>query len=207
MHGGRREICWRQTTGAHPLIILIRHGQTEFNRDGRLQGRLDSPLTPEGVEQARRMGRLVKTFVDEQGPWSVVSSPLGRAYQTAEIVCEAAGLGVAIETDERLTELSVGAFDGLTREEILAAAPETRIGPGWLFTTPGGEGEAALRARLAAWLAEVDETDGRRRLVVSHGIAGRMLRHLYAGEPVHGAPPPQDIVFRLVGGRIEAHQS
>lgn len=185
------------------MIILIRHGQTQFNRDKRLQGRLDSPLTAEGLEQARRMGRLVKGLVDPEDAWSVTTSPLGRAVQTATILREEAGLGCPVETDERLIELDVGLFDGLTHDQILAVAPDTQIAPGWIYRTPGGESESQLKARLQAWLAEVDEADGRRRVVVSHGIAGRMLRHLYAAEPLTGPMPEQDAVFVLAGGRIE----
>jgi len=149
------------------------------------------------------MGRLLQAHAEDHDAWSVISSPLGRAVHTANLVCEAAGLPCPVETDDRLVELSVGVFDGLNRDEILALAPDTKIGPGWIYNTPGGETEAELRARLSAWLAEVDPSDGRRRLVVCHGIAGRMLRHLYGGEPIHGPPPPQDSVFRLVEGRIE----
>ena len=185
------------------MIFLIRHGQTEFNKAGRLQGRMDSPLTPDGIEEARRMGRLLRTFAEEHDAWSVVSSPLGRAFHTAQIVCETAGLKHPIQTDDRLVELSVGVFEGLNRDEILAHSPETRIGPGWIYTTPGGETEVELKSRLASWLADVDETDGLRRLVICHGISGRMLRHLYAAEPLDGPPPPQDSVFRLVGGKLE----
>ena len=185
------------------LIFLIRHGQTEWNREARLQGRRDSPLTEEGRAQARRMGLMLRQMVAEHDDWLVQSSPLGRAHDTARIVCEAAGLTAPILSDDRLAELSVGPFEGMTRDEILAHTPQTEITPGWIYNIPGGETQEALRARLADWLAEVDETDGRRRLVVSHGIAGRMLRHLYAGEPLQGVPPPQDSVFRLRGGRIE----
>jgi probable phosphoglycerate mutase len=148
------------------------------------------------------MGRLVRTHVDGDSPWLVISSPLGRAYHTAQIVSEEAGLGGEIATDERLTELAVGPFDGLNREEILALAPDTRIGPGWICNIPGGESEEQLKTRLRAWLAEHDQPDGRRRLVVCHGIAGRMLRHLYAAEPLDGLLPPQDTVFHLTGGQI-----
>jgi len=155
------------------------------------------------MAQARRMGLILQNAGGGDGPWKVVSSPLGRAYDTARIVCETAGLTTAIETDDRLAELSVGPFEGMTRDEILAHTPQTSITQGWIFNIPGGESEAQLRTRVADWLAEIDETDGRRRLVVSHGITGRMLRHLYSGEPLQGAPPPQDSVFRLTGGRIE----
>jgi probable phosphoglycerate mutase len=149
------------------------------------------------------MGLILQKVGVGEGPWVVLSSPLGRAFDTARIVCEAAGLIGPIETDDRLAELSVGPFEGMTRDEILAHSPDVQITPGWIYDIPGGETEAQLRARLSEWLAEVDETDGRRRLVVSHGIAGRMLRHLYAGEPLQGQPPPQDSVFRLANGRIE----
>ncbi len=83
------------------------------------------------------MGRQLRALTAGQGHWSVVSSPLGRARHTAKIVCAEAGVACAIETDERLAEISVGDFEGLTREEILALAPKTKIAPGWLFNTPG----------------------------------------------------------------------
>ena len=200
---GRTTVVPLHQPRSNVLIFLIRHGQTEWNREARLQGRKDSPLTEEGIAQARRMGLRLQQAAAEAGPWIVMSSPLGRAHDTARIVCEHAGLTVPIQTDDRLAELSVGPFEGMTRDEILAHTPQTEITPGWIYNIPGGETEAELRARLADWLAEVDEDDGHRRLVVSHGIAGRMLRHLYAGEPLQGVPPAQDSVFRLRGGRIE----
>ena len=186
------------------LIYLLRHGQTEFNREGRLQGRLDSPLTELGLEQARRMGGVVRRMVDDPRRWTLVSSPLGRARRTAELVLEASGLPGPIAFDERLSEIDVGAWEGLDRGQIEAVAPGVIGTPGWLLTAPGGETYAMAAARLGAWLAEVDEADGRRRLVVCHGVAGRILRGLYTGlglDEVWSAPsPPQDAVFRLHGG-------
>ncbi len=189
------------------MIFLIRHGQTEFNRDGRLQGRLDSPLTELGVEQARRMGRVLKDVVDDAMAWQVISSPLGRARRTAEIVRDELGLDGAIEVDERLVEVGVGVWEGLMREEIERLAPG-RVGvPGWLFTaSPGGETYEDVATRLGSWLAGLDEHDGRRRLVVCHGVAGRVLRGLYLGlaqDEVLALPaPPQDAVFRLFKGTV-----
>jgi probable phosphoglycerate mutase len=159
-------------------------------------------LTPVGLAQAKSMGRLIKGFTEVEGPWSVISSPLRRAVHTAEIIRDEVAPGCAVETDDRLVELDVGAFDGLTRDGILALEPRTQIAPGWIFLTPGGESEDQVTARLRAWLSSFDEADGRRRVVVSHGIAGRMLRQLYAGEPDHGRPPAQDSVFQLSEGRI-----
>ncbi len=103
------------------------------------------------------MGRLLQQSVAEEGPWIVMSSPLGRAYDTARIVCESAGLTVPIATDDRLAELSVGPFEGMTRDEILAHTPKTEITPGWIYNIPGGETEAALRARLGDSPRDGDE--------------------------------------------------
>jgi len=194
------------------LIFLIRHGQTEFNLQGRLQGRMDSPLTPLGEEQARRMGRCLKPFVDQPDLWRVIASPLGRTRRTAEIVLEELGLTHEIEFDHRLVEIDVGEWEGLAREDIDAVSPGVIGTPGWLLRTPGGESYEAAAERLGAWLAEIDEDDGLRRLVISHGIAGRILRNLYLGgdrEMAWVAPsPPQDAVFRLYGsvaGRVDDH--
>ena len=188
------------------MIFLIRHGQTEFNLQRRLQGRLDSPLTELGVEQARRMGRVLKEAVSEPDTWTIISSPLGRTRRTAEIVCETIGLGCQIETDDRLMEIDVGDWEGLNGEEIEAVTPGARTEPGWLLSAPGGETWETASARVAGWLDEHDVRDGRRRLVVSHGITGRILRALYEREDPAGLwstpSPPQDAVFRLWEGRI-----
>ena len=183
------------------MIFLIRHGQTEFNREGRLQGRLDSPLTDLGVEQARRMGHCLKSFIDDPAQWRLIASPLGRARQTALIVREATGLACEIEFDSRLAEISVGDWEGLTRAEIGAGGPGD-----WMYDAPGGEGREALESRIRQWLASIDQTDGQRRIVVSHGVTGRLLRNLYAGgghaTAWQGESPPQDAVFLLHGGVV-----
>ena len=188
------------------MIFLIRHGQTEFNLQRRLQGRMDSPLTELGVEQARRMGRVLKQAVSDPETWTIISSPLGRTRRTAEIICETIGLGCEIETDDRLMEIDVGDWEGLNGEEIEAVTPGARSAPGWLLSAPGGETWETASERVAGWLAEHDVRDGRRRLVVSHGITGRILRALYEREDPAGLwstpSPPQDAVFRLWEGRI-----
>jgi probable phosphoglycerate mutase len=184
------------------LIFLIRHGQTEFNVQRRLQGRMDSPLTSLGCEQARRMGRVLKDFLEEPELWTVVSSPLGRTLRTAEIVCETMGLVSPIEIDARLAEIDVGGWEGMTREEIEAGSPGLCDDENWIFAAPGGETRQDMIARLGAVLADHDEADGRRRLFVAHGLSGGILREVYAGV-THRAPfPPQDAVFRLWQGTV-----
>ena len=188
------------------MIFLIRHGQTDFNREGRLQGRLDSRLTDEGMAQARRMAEHLRPFVAEHPHWDVIASPSLRTRHTARIVSEALGLDGEIAIDPRVAEVDVGEWEGLTREDLEVVAPGVFGSVGWLCKAPGGESYEDISERLGAWLAEIDEHDGRRRIVVSHGIAGRVLRHLYAREPAEqlwATPsPPQDAVFRLHAGTI-----
>jgi probable phosphoglycerate mutase len=190
------------------MIYLIRHGQTEFNREGRYQGHCDSPLTALGRDQAGRVGVLLAELIDDVSCFSC--SPLGRAVQTARIVQAAVGLPDPT-LDARLAEISLGSWDGLTDEEIATASPDVHIASRYemFFSSPDGEGYAAIAARLQSWL---DETlaDGRPHLAVSHGVAGQVLRGLYLGlerESQARLAVPQDAVFRLDDGvvtRIDA---
>ena len=75
------------------MIYLLRHGQTEFNAQGRLQGHVDSNLTEKGVNQARAMGRALSRLIDDPTEWRIAVSPLGRAQATAGLVAD-----VGVET-------------------------------------------------------------------------------------------------------------
>ncbi|CAA7623545.1 histidine phosphatase family protein [Magnetospirillum sp. SS-4] len=188
-----------------PTIILIRHGETEFNREGRIQGHADSPLTLKGTEQAFRHGLTVRRLMDDHGgDWRVVSSPLGRCVQTTAILCAAAGLDTAlVGYDHRLKEVDTGSLAGRLKSDLAA---ELRDGTGldhWVFKSPDGESHATVSARLASWLAE--RRPGERVICVSHGIAGRVLRGLYLGQSPAEAlrgDSPQDAVFVLKAGAI-----
>lgn len=180
-------------------IYLVRHGQTEFNAAGRYQGRLDSPLTALGRTQAARVGTLLATLV---GPGArLVSSPLGRAMATAAIIADQAGLPAAF-TDERLVEISLGSWDGMTDEDIEFTHPGARNGTdrwNWHFASPDGERYEELAARAGTWLAEAVASTAP-IVAVSHGVTGRMIRGLHAGLPRDEAlrlEVPQDAVFRL----------
>jgi probable phosphoglycerate mutase len=185
------------------MIYLVRHGQTEFNREGRFQGHLDSPLTTLGMDQAARVGDLLRTLIGAPDEVVLLSSPLGRTLHTARIIAGRIGLTGDPQVEPRLIEIGVGAWEGRTRDAILAEHPSPS--PGMLFEAPGGESYDQVALRLAAWLAELDPADGRQRIVVTHGIAGRVLRGLYAGlsqDEVMTLPTPQDAVFHLTEGRI-----
>ena len=110
------------------MIYLIRHGQTEFNREDRVQGRVDSPLTDLGVAQARAMGDRLRSLKAADGrDWRVATSPLGRAMRTAQIAAETAGLP-APQVDTRLVEVDYGQIEGLTRAEVDVRWPRFEIG-------------------------------------------------------------------------------
>lgn len=100
-------------------IYLLRHGETEFNTQGRYQGELDSPLTEVGVQQVQQNAQMLKSLIGNPDEWKIVSSPLGRAMQSTAIICETIGYDVKkVEKDERLTEVAVGQWAGLTTKEI-----------------------------------------------------------------------------------------
>ena len=186
------------------MIYLVRHGQTEFNRERRIQGHVDSPLTALGVRQAQAVGRLLRDLIRDPAGWRIVSSPLGRAASTAEIVAARLG-GLPVELDERLKEMSWGAHDGRLRAELEAEHPETFGRTGWAFDVGTGESYEAVAARVGDWLASLPPEPQRKIVAVSHGISGRVLRGLYAnlGRDQAGQQDvPQDAVYLLQHGGV-----
>src|SRR5690349_5479733 len=97
------------------MLYLVRHGQTEFNVEGRYQGALDSALTELGVSQAKAMGRLLKTLIGDPVGWEMIVSPQGRAVHTARLLCEASGFAVDHAVEPRIREISLGEWDGSLR--------------------------------------------------------------------------------------------
>ncbi len=190
------------------MIWLVRHGQTEFNREGRYQGARDSALTELGREQGRRMGVLLAKLVEDRDTIRIVSSPLGRARHTAELISLALGRPGPIETDPRIAEVSLGQWDGLTDEDIEGHSPGARDqlkGRDWFFHGPEGERFDRFAARLGDWLDETLKA-GVPTIAVSHGVAGGVLRGLHTGqtrEEMLSGHAPQDAVFRLhPGGQV-----
>jgi len=145
-------------------LILVRHGETVWNAERRLQGHADAPLSPRGVEQARC---TAKFFADGPTPGRVVSSDLSRARHTAEI------LGFSgVATDERLREMDLGDWTGRWIEEIEAsdrgAYRDWRLG---LYTPPRGEAWEPFRMRISAAIrAAVDGADGDVVIVAHEGV-------------------------------------
>ncbi len=187
------------------LIYLIRHGETQYNRQNRFNGRTDSPLTEIGVSEAHRQGRVLSEVIEPGTALRIVSSPLGRAVHTAEIIRDQMPLtGYEIETDERLTEISFGEWEGLTIDEIKHRFPgewEKRHQNMWTYVVPGGESYEMVARRTRDWLHEAHGS----MVVVTHGGVERVLRGLYGRLPIgeigHLAEP-QDVLFQLKDGQI-----
>ena len=180
-------------------IFLLRHGETEWNAQGRFQGQLDSPLTARGREQAAQLGRILKkTFTSRRMPPFHVS-PLGRTQDTAAIVCQYVDGPDMTFVEPRLQEVSTGVWDGLTHEDIEAGWPGALDGTDhydWYFRSPDGETLEIALERIQSWLNGVDGPV----VAVSHGLLGRLVRgawlELLAKEMLC-LPVPQDVVWHL----------
>ena len=186
------------------MIYLVRHGETEFNAERRQQGHMDSPLTALGRAQAHAVGHLLKRQVGDEDGWRIIASPLGRAQHTAQIIGE--HLGLPVETDRRVIEVSFGQWDGRLRDELAAEHPDTFGRGDWQFAAPGGESFESVETRVGDWLASLPPEPERKVIVVSHGGSGRVVRGAYLGLPrteTLAQEVPQDAVFRLASGAVE----
>lgn len=152
-------------------LYLLRHGQTEFNVKKLVQGRCDSPLTDLGRQQARAAAAWLKAH--GVVPDKVVSSPLGRAMDTASLVAtELLGRDAAVEPCEGVIERSYGSFE----EGPHDALPTDVWDPGEDLIPFGGEGSQALQGRMVDALTNIMDADGIETLLaVSHGSASRQF--------------------------------
>ena len=161
-------------------LLIVRHGESEWNAVGRWQGWADPPLTPAGEEQAAAAIEPLRGL----GLEAVAASDLLRARRTAEILAAGLELG-AVHVDEGLRERNVGDFTGLTREEIDARWPgilaEWRAGR--VQQAPNGEGAEFLERVLAALDRLADRFAGQKVLVVAHGGLIRTVHRHLGGEP------------------------
>jgi broad specificity phosphatase PhoE len=157
-------------------LVLVRHGETEWSRDGRHTGRTDVPLTENGRREAEHVSSLVARFSLRR----VLSSPLSRALDT----CRLAGLGDRVEQRDELLEWDYGDYEGLTTARIY----ETR--PGWMLWRdgcPGGEQPAEVGARADRLLVELGGQQGD-VAVFGHGHMLRVLTSRWLGlAPAEGA--------------------
>ena len=192
------------------LIYMIRHGQTDWNAEGRLQGQKDIPLNMLGRSQATSNGERLHQLIGSGDEFAFVASPLSRTRETMERLRTAMGLDPkAYRTDSRLVEVSFGDWEGHTLAEIKQIAPDrlkARKQEKWSFIPPGEAAESyeILCWRIGAWLQSVD----RPTVCISHGGVIRSLFRLIGNVPEDTAAQaliPQDRILRIDTGesRIE----
>lgn len=160
-------------------LLLLRHGVTDWNREGRFQGQLDPPLSADGLDEAHRLADRLASDADLR-PAHVVTSSLSRAQQTADIVASVCGATLA--SDPRLVEVGQGAWEGRTHDELAVtdAARYAAWRDGGGRQPPAGESLGSVRRRVAAALKDLLAGDAWPLAIVSHGgtlrlLAGRLL--------------------------------
>lgn len=186
-------------------LYLIRHGQTDWNRDARYQGQRDIPLNETGRAQAQRQGDILKSRLPGIAAADFVSSPLGRAIETMQLVRAALGLdGNGFRTDPTIRELSYGHWEGELASDLSEKDPEGVAGKtsdpfGW--QPIGGESYADLQSRIAVWLEGLD----RDTVAVTHGGVSRVARGAILGIESGLVPfldVPQDRILILRDGAM-----
>jgi broad specificity phosphatase PhoE len=192
-----------------PVLYYIRHGETDWNAEQRLQGHRDTPLNARGRGQASYCGGILHDLLKRDGrtpaDCAYVSSPLCRAWQTMELVRATLDLDPdAYTLDSRLIEISFGDWEGLTLPEIAARdadALAARERDKWGFTPPGGESYRDVTTRVAAWYATVTQDT----VVTAHGgVARALVAHfnvLPHEEAVH-ADIVHGVVYVFAGGTM-----
>jgi broad specificity phosphatase PhoE len=196
---------------SQPVFYFMRHGETDWNVQKRLQGQHDIPLNAVGRGQALRCGEVMRALLEREGrdpeSFDYVASPLGRALDTMELMRATLGLDPKrYRIDKRLAELSFGRWEGLTFAELQhneadRLALVAREHDKWGFVPPGGESYADLLVRVREWYATV----ARDTVAVAHGGVARTLIVHFGVEPQAAAPlhdVEQGVVYRFAPGRL-----
>ncbi len=162
-------------------LLLVRHGQTDWNAANRLQGRTDIALNDTGRCQARQNGQRMVAFLshlnEDLTDWHFVASPLKRTRETMEILREALGLEPeGYELSAQLIELNYGAWEGRTWQDLAREVPELikdRFARPWQMVAPGGgESHDEMRARVVEWMTTLPQ----KTIAVTHTGPLRIVR-------------------------------
>jgi probable phosphoglycerate mutase len=195
-----------------PTIYFLRHGETEWNALGRLQGTKDVPLNSRGRGQAVQAARILADLLARDGKdrtaLPYLSSPLGRARQTMELVRGKLELPVAdYALDDRLREIGYGVWEGLTLAESEASDPDVyarRLADKWTVAPAGGETYVAVQQRMRDWYDEVLVDT----VAVAHGGTCRALMVALGHETPASAAElyiEQGAVYVFRDGRLEKY--
>ncbi len=192
-----------------PTIYYIRHGETDWNVAGRLQGRHDVPLNARGRAQAAHCGDILRDLfartARSPAELDYVSSPLGRARETMELARPPIGLAPdGYRVESRLAEISFGAWEGFTIAQLHTQDPQriaAREHDKWHFVPPGGESYESVSGRMRDWC----ENLSRDTVAVAHGGTARgLIAHLGIAKPA-AAPLidiAQGVVYVFEGDRL-----
>jgi len=193
---------------AYRTWYLVRHGETEWNAESRMQGQLDSRLTPRGRDHALGSGRLLARL----GVDAAFASPLGRVRETVDIM--SATLPLHVEFDDRLKEWSAGDWSGALHADIPVRWPtEWAAWDADRYSTrsPGGESFGDVAARAQAFVDDTATVPGPRIAVIAHGFFNRALSGVLLSltpRQTIAIRQPNDTVIRIVdgpGGRTADH--
>jgi broad specificity phosphatase PhoE len=186
-------------------LYLIRHGETDWNREARYQGQRDIPLNETGRAQARRHGDVLRSLLPSIADFDFVASPLHRAVETMRLIRSSLGLDPnAFRTEPEIAELSYGHWEGELAAELPAKDPEGVAGKaadpfGWC--PHGGESYQHLEARVSRWLGDLAGDT----VAVSHGGVSRVARGALLGID-RGVVPflevPQDKILKFEDGKM-----
>ena len=184
-------------------LILVRHGESEWNREGRVQGQFDSPLTEMGVVQAKSVSRYLSGVLLKE-PLRIYTSPLERASETASIIAEELQYPKKkIIIEQRLNDFNLGVIAGTYGwQKVAEMYPDLarmRLQDPLRFHPPGGECGADFEARLRSFLDDLQD-DGITKLLVSHGIVNKFIRGIrrnLKGEEIIALGESQDTIYCL----------
>ena len=186
-------------------LYFARHGQTQANLEKRFSGDKDTPLTDQGLAQARAIGEILVRELGQAPGTGFVCSPLARAMTTMRIARGVMGLPPdGFTTDERLKEIDLGLWDQLTDAQARALDPafyDRRMTDKWHVRVPQGENYADVAARALAWIGGLKSDT----VAISHGAFIRILRGLFAGldaQAMSALDEPQGVVFRVTGAEV-----
>jgi len=176
-------------------LIIVRHGLTEHNKNGIVNGQLDEPLAKEGKVQARELAdRLASKGIEV-----IYSSPLKRATFTAMPVAERTGK--LINIDHRLIEVSFGSFEGKPNAEIEESlgsnARELFNKYEYDFTPYGGESSPQVEARVKAFYKDLKDQPYQTVLIVTHGGIVRWLHYIVTGEKIGPRPNGEELHLKI----------
>lgn len=189
-------------------IYIVRHGQTQWNVESRMQGRLDSPLTDAGRQQASANGALIKSLGGVEQLWV---SPAGRTTETAFLINS--HTQATIDFADALLERDCGGWSGLTLEQIQQDHPQAWAGrqadPYW-FTPPQGESLQDMLLRAHSFLDELFDSEWDSVALVTHGVMSKVILKFYLGLSeieCTRTRHPNDLVYRLTftAQDIETH--